>query len=355
MPPVSLPQFLEEKAKSLNKAAYKIHPSLFFFCNYEYTHLPTFTSYDRFVQAIQELYKFTIDCCPLHNIFSVLHPTNNQIHTNALFSQLSKLPEESRKQYDDTHHRIQILRSVYNHNVSKSNSVQQRTELDEFRDEFVYITGFEYDAANLRSEDFESACSKLLDDAESIVDFIFSFAQQIASLPPCDKASVVQKWQKKILAWYSRGTRLNFFYERIPSHPAFTEFKNYRVKMRGQSFKLPDYIKEIADDIQLLIDSLGEETEKVEALCHYKQLYEDSELPEELAASTPEDAKERLESVHKQLMTICTSCPDRNYGEKFLELNSQTAFFEATQKLYPSCSLLPQEFYDYVIYKLLRL
>ena len=71
--------------------------------------------------------------------------------------------------------------------------------------------------------------------------------------------------------------------------------------------------------------------------------------------ATNEEARTCLKKVNDQLSGIYDQLPDRNYGEIFLSEPCQTALFAATRALYPTCSLLPQEFYDYVVFKLLAL
>lgn len=353
----SLRQFLQEKVKFLNECARSIDPSLFFFCNYDPLPLPSFTFYDCFLLAIQELYKFAIDCCPLHSVFLNSCSGSKNACADPLSRQLSYLPEESRTQYSQIYRRIQILRTVYDHNLSKSNSALQHRNLNEFCNAFVYTTGFEYDANDLSSKDFEPAYSKLMDDAENLAGFITSFAQQIKILPPQQKDSVVKAWREKILAWYSRSAaRRDIFRGHFPSQPSFKEFQNFMVKASGQYIRLPDHMRKIIRGNQGLIDRLGKEDEKEEALSDYKRNYENgAELSDEQSAKTPEIAKARLEHVNEVLQRIIDALGQKNYGKILLDYNCQTAFFEAAQTLYPTCSLLPQEFYDYVVYKLLML
>lgn len=346
-PEFALPQYLQEKSEELNRLAQKIDSSLFFFCNYEYIRLPAFSAYDCFTQSIQELYKFSIDCCPINAI--LLHPNPQKSYYN----QVTSLEKSSRAEYKQICQDIKVLRAVYDHNNSEKNGGNQKNNLIEFRSVYVRITGFEPDAPNLKSESFELANHNLLIYAEKVVHFIRNFAEHIGILSADKKKAVIQDLKERILYWYSNNTKQDYFLGYIEPGISFGAFRNF-VTRRGRK-KLGDYIAEIVRRNEMCVRHL-ETDDKDRALYDFKSFYESGlQLPKELEVSTPEDAKKRLETVNKQLNSIIRMLPFRDYGKTFLGQECQTALFEATRQLYPTCSLLPQEFYDYVVFKLLAL
>lgn len=346
----SIPQYLQKKAEELNKRAHDIAFPLFLFCNYEDPKLPTFSSYDRFTQAIQELYKFCVDCCPLNQVF-LKHPPRYPY----IAEHLREVPEDQRKEYAQICKQIRVLRAVYDHNNSERNGGIQQETLDEFRTVFVAITGFEYDAADLDGESFGFACDNLLNYAEKVVDFTESFVVRIESLPEVEKAAVAREWKDRILYWYSKNTKRDYFRGYIAPDLPFEEFENYTVRQGSTRKRLGEHIREIVDKNNDCIRKLETEA-KYEALDEFKRTYENGvELSDEWAANTPQEAERRLKEVNGQLEAIIRVLPERKYGGRFLDKMCQTALFEATVQLYPICSLLPHDFYDYVVYKLLIL
>lgn len=348
--PNSIPQYLQKKAEELNRRVHYISFPLFLFCNYEDHRLPIFSSYDQFTQAIQELYKFCIDCCPMNKVF--LQPSSRYTH---IAMHLHEVPEKQRNEYAQICKQIQVLRAVYDHNNSERNGGIQQENLDEFRTVFVDITGFEFDAAELNGESFESACNKLLDYAVKVVDFIEAFVACVESLPEDEKGAVAQEWKGRILFWYSNNTKRDYFRGYIAPNLPFEKFKNFTITIGHTRKKLGEHIRGIVDKNKYCIQQLGTET-RYEALDEFKRTYENGVgLSDEWVAKTPQEAKRRLEEVNKQLEKIICMLPERKYGNKFLDIDCQTALFEATIQLYPVCSLLPQDFYDFVVYKLLVL
>lgn len=346
-PEFSLPQYLQEKGEELNRLARDVDSALFFFCNYEDVQLPIFTAYDYFVQSIQELYKFTIDCCPINAM--LLNPDLNKSYYN----HICEIDKPVREEYKQICRDIKVLRAVYDHNNSAKNSGNQKKNLIEFRNVFVRIAGFEHDAAGLKSESFELANQNLQDYAKKVVCFVRKFAQCIENLPVDEKQAVVHDLKERILNWYSNNTKQDYFLGYIDQRVSFTAFKNYVVR-RGRK-RLGDHIAEIVRKNELCASNL-ETDAKNEALHAFKAFYESNlELPQELEANTPEEAKKRLEAVNGQLNRVIEKLPPKDYGGIFLSQDCQTALFEATRQLYPTCSLLPQEFYDYVVFKLLAL
>lgn len=344
-----VPEYLQKKAEELNGNACKIDSSLFFFCNYEDNHLPAFSPYDCFVQDVQELYKFSIDCCPLNRAF--LYPPAKYSHFSSC---VSAIPAAQKNEYEQIYKDIRVLRAVYDHNNSEKSNDAQKNNLNDFRATFVRIVGFEHDAADLHSEAFEKACDNLFDYAKKIVALVEKFAVYIGELPETEKMAVAQEWKAQILFWYSNNTKRDYFRYYIAPNLPLGAFKNYMVGRRNPRKKLGEHIKEIVDMNQRYIRNL--ETAPEEALRAFKNTYENGVgLPNELTANTPQEAKKRLEGVNTQLETIIGMLPDRDYGMNFLDVDCQTALFEATRQVYPTCSLLPQEFYDYVVYKLLIL
>ena len=340
---VNLFQLLQEKAVALNKHASQIDSSLFFFCNYEDSGLPVFGHHERMIHAFIELYKFSVDCFPLNNLFD-----NPKQKVDCLNDHFRSLPESIRDDCVKAYRAIRIFRSFCVHLNSEKNGGIQSWNLNEFRALYVRVTGHEYDDADLRDEDFQPAYAAAVQCAEHIVCAVQEFAEYVDGLSEECRSEAIAAWRTRILHWYSNNTKKDYLRGYVAPNIPYGKFKNYRVHLRGLYYRsLKEHIKWIIGRNRDFIVRLEGEP-SASALDEFRSTYE-------AGVSTTEEAGTRLQIVNNWLSDLYDQLPDRNYGETFLSEPCQTALFAATRALYPTCSLLPQEFYDYVVFKLLAL
>ena len=148
----------------------------------------------------------------------------------------------------------------------------------------------------------------------SIVDFTESFVVRIESLPEVEKAAVAREWKDRILYWYSKNTKRDYFRGYIAPDLPFEEFENYTVRQGSTRKKLGEHIREIVDKNNDCIRKLETEA-KYEALEEFKKTYENGVgLSDEWAANTPQEAERRLKEVNGQLEAIIRVLPERKYG-----------------------------------------
>lgn len=338
-----LSRYIEKKAAALNERASQIDSSLFFFCNYEDGGLPVFGHHERMVHAFIELYKFSVDCFPLNSLFD-----NPKQKFDCLNDHFKSLPERLRDDCVKAYGNIQSFRSFYVHPNSEKNGGIQSRNINEFRALYVRVTGHEYDDVDLRDEDFQPAYAAAVQCAEHVVCAVQEFAEYVDGLSEECRSEAIEAWRTRILHWYSNNTKKDYLRGYVAPNIPYGWFKNYQVHLRGPYCRsLREHIKWIIKRNQEIIVRLEGESSAA-ALDEFQSTYEAS-------VATSEEAGTRLQMVNDRLSDLYDQLPDRNYGEIFLSEPCQTALFAATRALYPTCSLLPQEFYDYVVFKLLAL
>lgn len=351
-----LPRYLQEQADELNRLARSIDTSLFCFCNYEEESLPSFSPYDEFLLGILQLYKFAVDCCPLRELLY-----GKTGHYKNLEAIVAVLPVDLRQEYRNIQNDIQVLRAVCCHNNSENNGGFQIKNLNQFSATFIRVTGHELNEPGLCSEAFVSACWQLHRYAENLATFIRNFLRSVEESE--NKTELIYEWRSCILYWYSNNTKRQYFLSYIDPNITFGSFSRYIVRDRSD----PRKVRSLKSHLECIIQRNEQCIRELNgcngenAWRFYRNGYERGlNLSAAQKASTVEEAKKRLENVNVHL-AVASNFPDkknpryRNYGDYFLGIECQTALFKATRQLYPNCSLLPQEFYDYVVYKLLRL
>lgn len=194
---MSTPLITEQDAIRLNERVQeKINGRLFLCCNYMPTESYAVSVDARYLTAIQDLYKFSIDTsCVIKNYYRFV-------------------PQEERRKLDGLQRHldsIQMLRAVQSHNQSDQNGHIEQQRLKEYQN---WVAGILHKASPPDSqEDFAALCQELARMADEVCRQLELFVDLAAANP--DQEKVIQDWIDQTFCWYSSNTKRALYYGRL--------------------------------------------------------------------------------------------------------------------------------------------
>lgn len=194
---MSAPLITEQDAVRLNERVQdKINGRLFLCCNYMPTENYVISVDARYLTAIQDLYKFSIDTsCVIKNYYRFV-PQGDRWKLDGLQRHLD---------------RIQMLRAVQSHNQSDQNGHIEQQRLKEYQN---WVAGILHKASPPDSqEDFAALYQELARMADEVYRQLELFVDLAAASP--DQGKVIQDWINQTFHWYSNNTRRDLYYGRL--------------------------------------------------------------------------------------------------------------------------------------------
>lgn len=185
-----------KQAEALNALVQdKIAPYLFLCCNYEPTPLRIMSEDGWFVIAVQDLYKFAVDTCPVSKDLYYYIPQEKR----QLFSNFQIHLEQ-----------IRVLRSAVDHSQSKEDGYAAQKNQADYYNWISSTIGHpepenisDYTALNWRLKQLASNLIQEVEDMIRCLGTVF------------DKAKIAERWLTRTLAWYSSNTKTQYYYNQI--------------------------------------------------------------------------------------------------------------------------------------------
>ena len=324
----------------------QIDPRLFLFCNYQPTVRYTISEDGRFYDAIQDLYKFTVDTC------FVLKNYRDYLPAGTRFNTFHPLRDAIRL--------IEMLRSVRDHNQSEDNGWLDQEYLNHYRRWLMEILGKSEPtvAADFRllNRALESVASTVINQTDLLLHTISSHS---------DRDLIAAKWYDKALYWLTHNTHTQLYTGQLISAYIAKAERNKKGRL-GESFytswNLNNLVKNWIEhslfyQAQQALDTVKEKLEREQnalehpsstALKFLAQMSAtDREAYENEKRSKITKYQERKEKLEQDLAQLHASCGDSrkkrvDYFYAHLEDHlRQTAAFLESQGL--SYTLLPSD------------